>query len=171
VTDLLDQDVPLEDVQHLAGHADPLTTTMWDLQIGREKPSGALWTCPWGSDVAALVARSPLCHWFLIGAYLLALALGQCAHDHGVRPGVPSILVQESSADHGLCLTSPSASDSPRHVYECPACQFLSQHQAAGPADVLSDRHSSVGVADDTAEPSILEGPPHRPACRAPPLA
>jgi integrase/recombinase XerD len=30
VTDLLGQDVPLEDVQHLAGHADPRTTRIYD---------------------------------------------------------------------------------------------------------------------------------------------
>ena len=30
VTDLLSQDVPLEDVQHLAGHADPRTTRIYD---------------------------------------------------------------------------------------------------------------------------------------------
>jgi integrase/recombinase XerD len=30
VTDLLEQDVPLEDVQHLAGHADPRTTRLYD---------------------------------------------------------------------------------------------------------------------------------------------
>jgi integrase len=30
ITDLLDQGVPLEDVQHLAGHADPRTTRLYD---------------------------------------------------------------------------------------------------------------------------------------------
>ena len=30
VTDLLSQDVPLEDVQYLAGHADPRTTQIYD---------------------------------------------------------------------------------------------------------------------------------------------
>jgi integrase len=30
VTDLLEQSVPLEDVQHLAGHADPRTTRRYD---------------------------------------------------------------------------------------------------------------------------------------------
>ena len=30
VTDLLEQSVPLEDVQHLAGHADPRTTRLYD---------------------------------------------------------------------------------------------------------------------------------------------
>jgi site-specific recombinase XerD len=30
VTDLLGQGVPLEDVQHLAGHADPRTTRLYD---------------------------------------------------------------------------------------------------------------------------------------------
>ena len=30
VTDLLEQDVPLEDVQYLAGHADPRTTRIYD---------------------------------------------------------------------------------------------------------------------------------------------
>jgi integrase/recombinase XerD len=30
VTDLLEQNVPLEDVQHLAGHADPRTTSLYD---------------------------------------------------------------------------------------------------------------------------------------------
>jgi integrase len=30
VTDLLEQNVPLEDVQHLAGHADPQTTRLYD---------------------------------------------------------------------------------------------------------------------------------------------
>jgi site-specific recombinase XerD len=30
VTDLLEQNVPLEDVQHLAGHADPRTTRLYD---------------------------------------------------------------------------------------------------------------------------------------------
>jgi integrase/recombinase XerD len=30
MTDLLDQGVPLEDVQHLAGHADPRTTRLYD---------------------------------------------------------------------------------------------------------------------------------------------
>ena len=30
VTDLLSQGVPLEDVQHLAGHADPRTTRLYD---------------------------------------------------------------------------------------------------------------------------------------------
>jgi integrase/recombinase XerD len=30
ITDLLDQDIPLEDVQHLAGHADPRTTRLYD---------------------------------------------------------------------------------------------------------------------------------------------
>lgn len=30
ITDLLSQDVPLEDVQHLAGHADPRTTRLYD---------------------------------------------------------------------------------------------------------------------------------------------
>lgn len=30
VTDLLDQNVRLEDVQHLAGHADPRTTRLYD---------------------------------------------------------------------------------------------------------------------------------------------
>ena len=29
ITDLLDQKVPLEDVQHLAGHADPRTTKLY----------------------------------------------------------------------------------------------------------------------------------------------
>ena len=30
VTDLLSQDVPLEDVQYLAGHSDPRTTQIYD---------------------------------------------------------------------------------------------------------------------------------------------
>ena len=30
VTDLLERNVPLEDVQHLAGHADPRTTRLYD---------------------------------------------------------------------------------------------------------------------------------------------
>jgi site-specific recombinase XerD len=30
VTDLLEQNVPLKDVQHLAGHADPRTTRLYD---------------------------------------------------------------------------------------------------------------------------------------------
>jgi integrase len=30
VTDLLDQNVPLEDVQYLAGHSDPRTTRIYD---------------------------------------------------------------------------------------------------------------------------------------------
>jgi site-specific recombinase XerD len=30
VTDLLDQGVPLDEVQHLAGHADPRTTRLYD---------------------------------------------------------------------------------------------------------------------------------------------
>lgn len=30
ITDLLSQDVPLADVQHLAGHADPRTTRIYD---------------------------------------------------------------------------------------------------------------------------------------------
>ena len=30
ITDLLEQDVPLEDVQRLAGHADPRTTRLYD---------------------------------------------------------------------------------------------------------------------------------------------
>ncbi len=30
VTDLLEQNVPLEDVQYLAGHADPRTTRIYD---------------------------------------------------------------------------------------------------------------------------------------------
>jgi integrase len=30
VTDVLEQNVPLEDVQHLAGHADPRTTRLYD---------------------------------------------------------------------------------------------------------------------------------------------
>jgi site-specific recombinase XerD len=30
VTDLLEQNVPLENVQHLAGHADPRTTRLYD---------------------------------------------------------------------------------------------------------------------------------------------
>jgi integrase/recombinase XerD len=30
ITDLLEQGVPLEDVQHLAGHADPGTTRLYD---------------------------------------------------------------------------------------------------------------------------------------------
>ena len=30
ITDLLDQGVPLEDVQNLAGHADPRTTRLYD---------------------------------------------------------------------------------------------------------------------------------------------
>jgi integrase/recombinase XerD len=30
VTDLLEQNVPLKDVQHLAGHADPGTTRLYD---------------------------------------------------------------------------------------------------------------------------------------------
>ena len=30
VTDLREQDVPPEDVQHLAGHADPRTTRLYD---------------------------------------------------------------------------------------------------------------------------------------------
>jgi integrase/recombinase XerD len=30
VTDVLEQDVPLEDVQYLAGHADPRTTWIYD---------------------------------------------------------------------------------------------------------------------------------------------
>jgi integrase/recombinase XerD len=30
ITDLLTQGVPLEDVQHLAGHADPRTTRLYD---------------------------------------------------------------------------------------------------------------------------------------------
>ena len=30
VTDLLEQNVPREDVQHLAGHADPRTTGLYD---------------------------------------------------------------------------------------------------------------------------------------------
>ena len=30
ITDLLEQGVPLEDVQHLAGHADPRTTRLYD---------------------------------------------------------------------------------------------------------------------------------------------
>jgi len=30
ITDLLDQGVPLEDVQYLAGHADPRTTRLYD---------------------------------------------------------------------------------------------------------------------------------------------
>lgn len=30
VTDLLEQNVPLEDVQYLAGHADPRTTRLYD---------------------------------------------------------------------------------------------------------------------------------------------
>src|SRR3954470_1964550 len=30
VTDLLEQNVPLEEVQHLAGHADPRTTRLYD---------------------------------------------------------------------------------------------------------------------------------------------
>jgi site-specific recombinase XerD len=30
VTDLLEQNVPLEDVQHLAGHSDPRTTRLYD---------------------------------------------------------------------------------------------------------------------------------------------
>lgn len=30
ITDLLEQGIPLEDVQHLAGHADPRTTRLYD---------------------------------------------------------------------------------------------------------------------------------------------
>lgn len=30
ITDLLSQGVPLEDVQHIAGHADPRTTRLYD---------------------------------------------------------------------------------------------------------------------------------------------
>lgn len=30
ITDLLEQNVPLEDVQYLAGHADPRTTRLYD---------------------------------------------------------------------------------------------------------------------------------------------
>jgi integrase/recombinase XerD len=30
ITDLLEQNVPREDVQHLAGHADPRTTNLYD---------------------------------------------------------------------------------------------------------------------------------------------
>jgi hypothetical protein len=30
ITDLLEQNVPREDVQHLAGHADPRTTGLYD---------------------------------------------------------------------------------------------------------------------------------------------
>ena len=30
LTDLLEQNVPREDVQHLAGHADPRTTSLYD---------------------------------------------------------------------------------------------------------------------------------------------
>jgi len=30
ITDLLSQNVPLEDVQYLAGHAEPRTTTLYD---------------------------------------------------------------------------------------------------------------------------------------------
>ena len=30
ITDLLEQGVPLEDVQHLAGHADPRSTRLYD---------------------------------------------------------------------------------------------------------------------------------------------
>jgi integrase len=35
ITDLLEQEVPLEDVQHLAGHADPRTTRLYD-RTGRK---------------------------------------------------------------------------------------------------------------------------------------
>jgi integrase len=34
ITDLLEQGVPLEDVQHLAGHADPRTTRLYDGRLG-----------------------------------------------------------------------------------------------------------------------------------------
>ena len=37
ITDLLDQGVPLEDVQHLAGHADPRTTRLYDRRKRRIK--------------------------------------------------------------------------------------------------------------------------------------
>jgi hypothetical protein len=30
VTNLLEQNIPLEDVQHLAGHSDPRTTRLYD---------------------------------------------------------------------------------------------------------------------------------------------
>jgi hypothetical protein len=30
ITDLLEQNIPLEDVQYLAGHADPRTTRIYD---------------------------------------------------------------------------------------------------------------------------------------------
>ena len=36
VTDLLEQGVPLEDVQYLAGHARPTTTQIYDWRRGRE---------------------------------------------------------------------------------------------------------------------------------------
>lgn len=35
VTDLLEQNVPLEDVQHLTGHADPRTTWLYDCRRRR----------------------------------------------------------------------------------------------------------------------------------------
>jgi integrase len=37
ITDLLEQNVPREDVQHLAGHADPRTTNLYDRRVARPK--------------------------------------------------------------------------------------------------------------------------------------
>jgi len=37
ITDLLEQNVPREDVQHLAGHADPRTTNLYDRGSARSK--------------------------------------------------------------------------------------------------------------------------------------
>jgi integrase/recombinase XerD len=37
ITDLLEQNVPREDVQHLAGHADPRTTNLCDRRERRIK--------------------------------------------------------------------------------------------------------------------------------------
>ena len=42
VTDLLEQNVPLEDVQHLAGHSDPRTTRIYDWRRARSR--GTLWS-------------------------------------------------------------------------------------------------------------------------------
>ena len=38
VTDLLEQNVPLEDVQYLAGHSDPRTTRIYDRQAAQGHP-------------------------------------------------------------------------------------------------------------------------------------
>ena len=47
VTDLLSQDVPLEDVQYLVGHTNPKTTQIYDVRGGREWSTSLMINVSW----------------------------------------------------------------------------------------------------------------------------